>query len=1346
MRRLLMIGLGICLFFIVLVALFPTIANTDWGRKQVIKFVNQSIPGRLDIRAMHLRWGHGQVLEGVLLKDPESQSVLGIEQLSTDASLWQLWRHSTRLGHTQIKDLNAAIVTNSQGVTNVQRALGLQDNFPALDFLPSTIVLSDVQADFYLFAPNRPFSLAIQGNTKQEQLVGSFNTKIVLEGLQANTWKDFSQNAQKYLSLEGSREATIYAQVTRFPVDLIDRLIALKYPQLNGLFHSLIGDQLNLTVGNENNADGLAFHLEAKAPLMQGTIKGKIVNESIVLQEPATLLFQLEPEAINSFIHEQLTLEQKTQLKATFQELTIPLTVLNDQKKVTDPCQFGFKGQVSSYPTIVNVPTVGKVELLNFQAFFDAPLCDKIIDLHFTGEAQQGKEPFNIQFHSTFAKPTHLSQVMKQWKQTMESSLKIKNFPLKLLPSLREYSEVLQEIGKTINIQLSTKPTQADEWIVSLAMQTDQITLNKTHFKAGKDLVLTEPCSIQWMLSPRILQAFFKDERWTLDQKNPIQLIVKNLSLPLNDHPLIKLKMDGTLSELQFSKLLPALDSKLHIQDVNLAIDGLINKELNTTIQAKISVLDSKGAYSPLFPRPLEVSQQSIWKWDAQQVLSAPDIQLTLTSPFNSLKVNGQLFPAKQQFVLTQPAELNYLLTPEGEQRLAHLLDFSSINLSQAVPFQLTVNPTTLDWQHSLYQSLTSTGKLVIKQAAFQNAQISSDLLPILKNLVLSWDVQGAKNLIQTQFTGQATTKAAQASQLQAQVKVDRWLQNEQIDLSQALIDIQAQFDQLPTSLLNLAVGSSPWTSLVGPTFNLNVKSLIDQENHIPGFWDMHVESSTLLAEGRLKIDQAVTLLDTQQPATFRLTVTPDNYQKLFTPSPTSQALTLATPVTISGQLSQLYFPLTAELEKVNPGQLKIDLSTSDMRWREIPQLLQLKAQLESQHLMNAMHLTMDLISSTAAKFQMQTSVERWLTPEKSLNDWQKMHVNSHFTLQEFSPSLLRALLFLDEENEQKIQALLGDSIQMEMTSHINQLSGPLAFQVKGSNGLLEMKGQLKQGVLTLQEPLKGEFRVTPLLGSALFSKNVPVLSSLLDAENPIRLSIESENFSAPLVPFVMDQIQIGKGTLDFGKMRFRNEGELYAVLKLIHPIPDQQLTVWFTPIYFHLAHSQLLIKRVDLLVANAYELASWGKVDLSSHQMDMTLGLSAQALKYAFGIDKLDKNYMLQVPLRSRQGKIELDQKRITARIGTLLAQTRAGKAGQLIGSILDTAMNDQGEPHPEPTTSPLPWAHEFDSLPPSNPSLEREENNKEDASFEDSSDKKSKKKHKKKDQAMQILNQFFK
>jgi hypothetical protein len=210
----------------------------------------------------------------------------------------------------------------------------------------------------------------------------------------------------------------------------------------------------------------------------------------------------------------------------------------------------------------------------------------------------------------------------------------------------------------------------------------------------------------------------------------------------------------------------------------------------------------------------------------------------------------------------------------------------------------------------------------------------------------------------------------------------------------------------------------------------------------------------------------------------------------------------------------------------------------------------------------------------------------------------------------------------------------------------------------------------------------------------------------------------------------------------------------------MIHPITGQYLTIWFTPVYFDLNRGVLSLKRFDMLVGQSYTLANWGSINLMTQQANFVLGLTAQTLQFAFNMQGLDENYILQIPLHTAKGKVEIDKKKALARISSLAAQMHGSDKGKLLGNILDMVLSEKGESYPSPTTQPFPWQKEFDSSPkPSAPSNQTETSSSPSPSEPQDNNPQEKKKKKKKkkslnddnlkglqDGALQILDQWLK
>jgi len=127
---------------------------------------------------------------------------------------------------------------------------------------------------------------------------------------------------------------------------------------------------------------------------------------------------------------------------------------------------------------------------------------------------------------------------------------------------------------------------------------------------------------------------------------------------------------------------------------------------------------------------------------------------------------------------------------------------------------------------------------------------------------------------------------------------------------------------------------------------------------------------------------------------------------------------------------------------------------------------------------------------------------------------------------------------------------------------------------------------------------------------------------------------------------------------------------------------------------------------------------------------MDVVIGLTGKALSYALKIPKMDKDTMLQLPLRGKIKNAKIDQAKAASRIASILAKYKAGSEGFMLGTVLDIANGKQPKVPPQ-TTSPLPWEGLLKEDTP-------------DSSIEEASPDKKKHKHSSRDlekSAMKIL-----
>jgi hypothetical protein len=311
-----------------------------------------------------------------------------------------------------------------------------------------------------------------------------------------------------------------------------------------------------------------------------------------------------------------------------------------------------------------------------------------------------------------------------------------------------------------------------------------------------------------------------------------------------------------------------------------------------------------------------------------------------------------------------------------------------------------------------------------------------------------------------------------------------------------------------------------------------------------------------------------------------------------------------------------------------------------------------------------------------------------------SLEGGQK--ANFYAKINNFPADLLDRLEIL-KTNAPLFHSLLGDhfNLTLEKKPSHEGINFDLTLSSPRMQG--NFPGKISKEVLTLNKPLKWNFLLTPELRDIFIKKKIPILRSVIQGEGPISLTIHPNGFSCSLNPFDASTIQIEKGSLELGKIQFQNEGDISSILNLISPIEEKQFTLWFTPLYFQMNKGVIQLGRFDFLVANLYQLASWGRIDLKNHQSSLILGITSQSLNYAFGIKGLKEDYILQIPLREKNGRIEIDKKQAVARISALLAQVHGNDKTKLLGNVLELVTQPAAVSPPLPTTTPFPWSNAF-------------------------------------------------
>lgn len=1273
-------------FFIA--ALLPAIVSTEWGSKQLVYWINHSIPGKIEVDRIKLQWRKGQSIEGILLKDPEGKSILEIDKLTTEATLWQLLSKKIPTGLTEIQQLNAAIVTDDKGSTNLQRALGIRINSEIPPLVPSTIILSEINAKLSLFAKDTPPSVWMNGFTRQGSLNGSFEISLILNDAENLNWNQLKEKAPQYLTIEGGKSATLEARMVNFPVDLIDRLAALKNSHLNGFFHSMLGDRLNLTIDKRPSLNGLAFRLIASAPLMQGEVNGEISKGVLNVQQPSQFDFNLQPDSVNPFTHYHFELLKQSRLKLSIPLLTVPLNFF-EKEGIVDPSTIAFRLEMSLPDTELDIPSIGRLTH-NFYAYLDAPANEKRVILKGFSKAQNGKEPFEINFESYFNKPNHIDDLTQHFLHNMQMRVKISDLPLSLIPFFQLHPELSGQTGKKLAAQLLFKNLGINEWEAALSFKTSHLELEEAKFYIDKEILLLSPAKIRWEAPADFLITHLGHE-WMLDNPFPLQILIKQLQIPLDNPKFTKYQIESAFSNLQFSTLFPW--TQFNVQNALLKIHGQNLEQLNSKLEGEAAFLETKGPFSPFLKKSIRFTHSSFWKIDSEGTMEMANGSFHISNGIGQIQVNGRL-DSNKKFEMTQPLRVQYALEPADFESLSLVTGKKWPKLKKAAQITFAIDPTDFNAAAFSFSSLKLQGSLNINHLYIED---QSETFSALEDLGFYWVYDAPQNNFYLNIKGSVfNDKSSKPIPLTAFLQFWPEVKNP------SLQNIQAEFRLncagLPTSLVNVLLNTDDLSPILGPILDVNIKTLIDSKNSKPGYWDVLVDSSNFHLKGRFKLDQGAAIFDPDKLPNVRLTITPESYAYIKQLFALQNGRPLATPFTVACNLADLYLPFAESWG----DQFKIDLqlSSTDLKWKDSPNIpLKFEGKAGTTDLRQQIDFSIQ--AHSASPIILKGTLKNVVDRKGRLQPIQEMNISLNLDGKQLTPRFVQNLLFLSQEETDKIEALLGDSFDLNSDCDFLNDQGALKIFLMGKDGQLRVEGRLKEGNFILDKPIEGSVKLTPRFCDQFLKNSIPLLGSAIGAENPLTLRIDPSSFSFPISPFKIENINIEKGSLNLGKVRFRNEGEIRTVLNAIRPVETPHLTIWFTPLYFQMKQGQLNFQRIDLLVAESYEVAAWGKYDLLEQKLKLSLGLNAQTLAHAFSLKGLDDQAFLEIPIESSNGKVSVDTKKTAVKIGALIGQSQGGK-GKLIGDLLDLALSKIDEEPPSPTTQPFPWHLEFPKITP--------------------------------------------
>lgn len=443
-----------------------------------------------------------------------------------------------------------------------------------------------------------------------------------------------------------------------------------------------------------------------------------------------------------------------------------------------------------------------------------------------------------------------------------------------------------------------------------------------------------------------------------------------------------------------------------------------------------------------------------------------------------------------------------------------------------------------------------------------------------------------------------------------------------------------------------------------------------------------------------------------KEPLKARWTVTPERFQalsKLFRPEQKEAKLKLLSPVELTLSLTNLRAPFQSLFENdlsptlsqiLDPLECDFALSLSQMEYETIPQAKRLtippiKAFSSLEKGTRKLTFTLQSEKKRNASYIAVKGDANNLWNDTELN-LSKATIKLNVNIQDFPLELLQ---------NDDIVAVAGSTVHSELVADIDELRvGTLKGSITTPLLQSDIDVAIKQGTLFLNKPLEAKYTLTEAGGDVLLKGVNPLLTSGATSQSPITLLIDKADFQVPLKPFSLENVVINSLQIDPGILKVKKGGLLGMLLSLlkIDSSSNSEVQMQFTPIYMQMQDGVVTCKRADALVASAFPVATWGKIDLANDTIQMMLGLSGASLKRAFHLRNVDPEYLLQIPIRGSAKSPKIDTVMATAKITALKMQEKKSNGpAAILGGLLEVAASavDGEEAPPPPTTYPFPW-----------------------------------------------------
>jgi hypothetical protein len=1226
------------------IAILPWFLSSPSGKEMLLSSLSNQLDGSVSIDTLSLSWKGPQEIVGLRFESLDGKVKLSCDKISCESPLLKALLPSHKIGLVQIQrpDAELRLTLIKEPTTNKPQVhvASLLAEIPLNTYLPifkvPFIGKLDVQdGKAVIFSENiSPITFNLtKGSIRANQNLSEMSVNITGETLQNNIKGSILVDSSFKKTDSHSRSLESKISLIQFPVDGVDQLLALKYPQYRKVLTEAVGPSLDLECSLTFSKEACEAKLTAHSEKILADLQTQLKENELSLTAPATIQISLSPTivqiAYNKFPELMpLASQSPIQLQTTITRLSIPKTDVGLNFKETS---FSSSLELIPYQAVdMNIGCVGKVSSAKL---FDKAVAD--FDLTLTKDNIVSKS----KAHISCVNPLTPS------KQEITSSIEIGKTPVTFLESLlNSHGNLSKVFGSTINGKVFLEGS-LDKLDISSKISSSLLQIEHSHFLWDKQkLSLLEPLNISYLLTPKNLQYFVNPKDVALQNEAEVKATLSKLEVKDFSNP-TALKVDALISSspLNFSKVFS------------------LN---NHTIENLSIKLESK---------------------------SISDISIYLKSNQFSTKFSGGIDRNTDSLFWNKPLQIQYILTNKELKSL--YVRAKPPTLLQKTPILIEIEPSRIPLSHITLNQIKLSGHLYGESLLFENANHTHKVK--LQNVKAAAQFSGDKDILDFSISSDI-----EKGKLTSEGKING-LQSPDFFLK---ADLNLQ--QFPLDLID-ALADSSLSQVLGSVIDLQLS--INKRNEMQSI-SINGNSPLLTIAGGITLTpEAVFLSDPNSPLQLDFHLTKQGYDLITKNFETPFSLVQESQ--FKADIVELHIPFIGSAYG-NPDLSKLLLnvkaeneliSLKNTETNTPLNLVNTKLSILKKNEKTPLYVSLDTSSDSEQQgsLHLEAQIKKLLTEQGKFSP---SHVQSDLiaTFQKFPSDILEVIA---PSKEKVIASFLGPYFDMTLKASLHNATGPLSANLTSPNVKFSMEGQLTSGVLSLRQNLLMQVALNPQTSRVLSKKGSSRPIASLSAEHPLLVEISAQGVSVPLFPLIVERIEIPQVQITPGKVFCENKGNLnlmLGILKSKKANQKDQLELWFAPLDIHIHKGVLDLERTEVLVASAYDIALWGRVNFPGNRVNMILGLTAQCLKAAFSIHDLPKDYVLQIPINGTLDNIALDKNAATSKIVALtLWQSKnipsdsvGGIGGALIGGLLNQVLAPPGNDKPTPKAkTPFPW-----------------------------------------------------